>query len=224
MPSKRKWQPSEARRRVYRKRAAVPKYVPRSLRSQMLVTQRTFFLYNWQPGTAATQSFWRYLQFQVNQIPNWQNYQDLFDQYKINAIKTVYRPRYDNFDGANTTDTTVPGVTNNNGSRIHIVNDPYSTIIPTGIYGSASFNDFCEQGTVKTYEGNRPVTVYTKPTINISTENGNNMRRRASWLNTNVQSVHNLFHIYVQDNNFASNLGNSYDVFVTVYISLRNMR
>lgn len=178
----------------------------------------------WIPNTTTTAGFWRYFQFQADQVPNWADLFNLFDSYKISALKYEFHPRFDSFSGNDTTDTTLPGTTNQAGTRIHIVNDPYSTIVPSGIYNSATLNAFMENGQCKSYSGNRVVTVYCKPTINLTTEAGNNMRRRASWLNVTNLNVHNCFHAFVQDPGLTGVFGNSFDVYCTVYMMLRNIR
>lgn len=210
------------RRKVYAKRR-VPRPVPNG-GTNILKICRTTYLENWTPNTTTTAGFFRYYQFTPNLIGNWQDYFNLFDQYKICALKFTFRPRYDSFAGNDTTDTTLPGITAQGLTSAHIINDPYSTLSPSGTYTFLNFNAFLEQGKVKSYTGTKPFSVYFKPTINLTTEAGNNMRRRASWLNVTNNNVHNGFYIFLQDVNFTGVFNQSYDVFVTSYVMLRNAR
>lgn len=213
------------RKTTYRRRKVAR--VPRNISAggtNICKVVRTTFIENWTPNSATTGGFWRYTQFAPNQIGNWSDYFNMFDQYKVCALKFTYRPRYDNFAGNDTTDVTLPGVTAQGLTNVHVINDPYSTISPTGTYSAATLNAFLENGKVKSYQGGRPISVYFKPTINLTTEAGNNMRRRAGWLNVNVNNVHSGFHIFMQDTNLTGVFNQSYDVFVTSYVMLRNAR
>lgn len=210
--------PSKRYKRTYKRK------VPRFVRPSTLAVKRTFWREHWTPNTTTTAGFWRYYQFTPDLIPNWADYTSIFDQYKVNALKFTFRPRYDAYDGSNTTDTTLPGITNAFSTRAYVVNDPYSTIGPTGTYSLPIFNSFLEQGDAKMYSGNKDVVVYFKPTINTTTEAGNNHRIKAPWLNVNFNNAHNGFHIFLQDSNFAAVFAQSYDVFITAYMSFRNMR
>lgn len=225
MSAKRSYAETAGRpRRILRARRKYAAKVPRMLRSQSMTVARKFWSAYWIPSTVSTSDFWKYYQFQPNQIPNWSDFFNLFDQYKVNALKFSFVPRSDGFDGANTTDNTLPGVTNASGTRLHVVNDPYSTVVPTGTYTAATLNSVMEQGTVRTYIGTKTVDVYFKPTINVTTEAGSNYRVKAPWLNVNVQNVHNGFHIMAQDANFTGFFNQAYDVFITAYMSFRNLR
>lgn len=221
---KRRAPAARPRRKLYAKRKMrIPRRIGGS-GTNILKVCRTTYLQNWSPSSVNVNGFWRYYQFTPNLIGNWQDYFNMFDQYKICALKYTFRPRYDNFAGNDTTDTTIPGITSNGTTMVHVVNDPYSTVIPAGSYDFLTLNAFLEQGKVKSYQGNQPITVYFKPTINIATEAGNNMRRRAGWLNVNLNNSHSGFHIFLQDVNFTAVFNQSYDVFVTSYVMLRNAR
>lgn len=192
----------------------------------MLKMQRTTWLQNWTPSTTGTNDFWRYYQFTLQQITNFTEMAALFDQYKMYALKYTFVPRYDSFAGNDTTDTTLPGVTNQGGVKLHIVKDPFSVVGPTGTYTSANLNSFLEQGNrVKTYSGNRNVSVFFRTTVNQTVEGTNTNRVRAVWLNTTQTNIaHSGFHVFAQDVNLTGVFGQSFDVFVTAYLMLRNVR
>lgn len=212
------------RRKIARKKyARVPRRIGGS-GTNITKIVRTTWLENWTPSTATTNGFWRYYQFTPNLIHNWQDYFNLFDQYKISALKFTFRPRYTEFAGNDTVDTTLPGVTTQGTTMVHVINDPYSTVVPAGTYNFLTLNAFLENGKVKSYQGVKPISVYYKPTINLTTEAGNNMRRRAGWLNVNLNNSHSGFHIFLQDVNLTGVFNQSYDVFVTSYVMLRNAR
>lgn len=162
-------------------------------------------------------------------LPNGTEYTNLFDQYKLNAIKVTFRPRYDNFSGNDTVDTVLPGITNQQGTMLHIIKDPRDTTGPSGTYTSANFNTFCEKGGVRSYQGIKPVTVYFKPMINQTIEGQNINRVPPKWINTNDYTagtpvVYNGFHAFATDFNFNGSFGQGFDVFVTYYMTFKNMK
>lgn len=192
-------------------------------RTAQINYKRTFWLENWTLSTASTNGFWRYYNFTAASIPNFTEISTLFDRYKVNALKYTFRPRYDGFDGANSTDVTPPGITNQQGNMVHIVKDPFSNTTPAGTYTSSTLNTFMEQGNVKTYMGNRPFSVYFKPTITQTIGGSAIERCRAKWLLTQSSTVnHYGFHAFQQDVNLTGTSGQSYDVFVTVYMQASN--
>lgn len=188
--------------------------------------KRTFWLENWTLGTAATSNFWRYYAFQLSSLPSYTELTALWDRYRLNAIKVTFRPRFDGFGGENTTDTTLPGVTNQAGNYMHVINDPYSNVTPTGVYNSANLNSFLENGNVRSYRGLRPFSVYVKPAIDTYVgTSATAARRRAPFLQTtNFNMVHNGFHIFAQDVNLTGVSGQSFDVFVTYYMTLKGLK
>lgn len=227
MPFKRKanWQPKPraAKRRAVRR-------IPRGVRAPMtLAVKRKFYLENWQPSTATTNGFWRYYSFNLAQMFDVGQFQAVFDQYRINAIRVEFHPRYSEFAGNDTTDTVLPGVTNQAGTRLSVMVDTRSSVVPSGAYSSATYNSFLEQGNARTHQGNRPVTVYFRPSV--STTLGANVagaaRKRAPvmMLDASGQQVnHTGFHIFAWDPNFSGTFGQSFDILVTYYLTFRGMR
>lgn len=214
-----------ARRRRVQRRRLLPR-MKKMVRFPMLKTQRTTWVGNWSPNTTTTDGFWKLFRFQYQQITNSGDYTNLFDQYKMYALKYTFVPRFDAFDGANTTDTTQPGVTNQGACRLHIINDPYTTLSPTGTYTSATLNTFLEQGNrVKTYSGNRKVSVFFRTTVNNTLDGLGGGRQRAPWVNVSIGNLdHWGFHAFAQDVNLTGNFGQSWDIFVTAYLVLKNAR
>jgi hypothetical protein len=192
----------------------------------VLKIQRTQWFENWSPNTVSTNGFWRFYTWNLQSVYNNGEFTNLFDQYKICALKFVFRPRYDNYAGNDTVDTTLPGVTNQGGTMLHIVNDPYSIVTPSGVYNSANLNVFFEQGNkVKTYNGNRAVSVYFKPTIRNTISGSSVNITRSKWINTPDAGIpHYGFHVFAQDVNLTGVFGQSFDVYVTTYIMCKNAR
>lgn len=189
--------------------------------------KRTFNLGYWQPSTVSTSDFWKYYTFRFSDLPSYTEFQPLFDLYKINAIKVTFRPRFNSFDGANTTDTTLPGITNQQGTNLHIVVDPYSAnTAPTGTYTRSNMNTFLENGKVRTYNGNKAVSVYFKPTILDAIGDGTVTRAiKAPWLYTGgVGTQHYGFHAFAQDVNMTGTFGQSWDIFVTYYMQFKGLK
>lgn len=221
------------RKRSYSKRKRTIKRRPmnvsrprRMMRSNNPVARfkRTFYTTTLTPSTGATSGFWQYSTITLSDLPNVTEYTALFDQYKINAVKVTFRPRYDNFAGNDTVDTTLPGTTAQGMTRVHVINDPDSTLTPTGAYTSATLNSFLEQGNVRTYDGTKPFSVYYRPKIVNSLTTGTN-NIRAPWINTSSPSVsHRGFHYFMQDVNLTGTFNQAFDIFVTMYFMCKNSK
>lgn len=214
--------PAAKRRRITR--------IPRALKASGAMNySRTFWLESWTPNSGGTANFWRYYQAAFSQLPNSTELINLFDRYRINAFKYTFRPRYDSFAGNDTVDTTLPGITNQAGNYAHVIVDRESNLVPTGAYTTAVLNSFLEQGSrVKTYQGIKPFSVYVKkPLVNQEVSGvGGGRRVPSPWLQTAVAAsvTHNGFHVFMQDVNLTGITGQTFDVFVTVYMQLKGMR
>lgn len=218
-----------SRKRTYRSRRTGLRRIKRSYNiakgrgPRAHYFKKTVWSGNWTPGTGSTSAFWQYRTVTPTTLSNWTEYQSLFDQYKLHRVKVTFRPRYDSFAGNDTTDVTLPGITNQAGCYVHIINDPTSALTPSGTYVSTTLNAFMENGNVKTYQGNKPFSVYFKPMIDV-TISGGNQRRPSPWLQCKDNSVvHNGFHAFMQDINMTGTFGQSFDLFTTFYFSCRGM-
>lgn len=203
--------------------------IPRKVPGAELACKRTFYLEHWQPSTTTVNNFWRYYQFTLSQLPSAADFTNLFDAYKISAIKLTFRPRFDNFAGNDTTDTTIPGITNNNGTMVHVIKDPRSTVVPSGTYTSATLNSYLENGSVQTHQGIKPINIYWTPMVDVAVATGASAfprsRSLSRYLNTNnTDVVHYGCHVFMQDANFTGLFGNAYDVFVTYYMKFKNLK
>lgn len=214
---------SKLRRRLYRK---VRRTTVSRLKLKPVAFKRTFCLNSWAPATINATDFWKYYQFRMTDLPNLSEYQALFDTYKINGIKVTFRPRFDNYAGNDTTDITPPGVTNQGACYLHLINDPYSTVTPSGTYTRTNLNSFLENGNVKSVKLTRPVSIYVKPTMTDSVGSGLPQAVRPKYLSlsNNANIVHNGFHAFISDVNMTGLFNQAVDVFVTYYFSCKGMQ
>lgn len=226
------------KRRLYRKKPTTrrfvkkrkyPRRVPRPIgKTATMYIKRKLWSATWLPATAATSDFWKQFTLNLTQIPNYTEFTNMFDQYRIAAIKWTFYPRFTDFSGNDNTDTTPPGVTNIGQNIMHICYDIYSTVSPSGTYTSTNLNSFMEQGRIKTVtNGNRPIQVYVKPVIqgNYIGGTATNMFTKSKWLPTSSPSIpHYGPNIFVQDLNLAGVFGQQYDILVTAYIAVRNQK
>lgn len=227
MPAGKIYLAAKARKtRKYRKGRA--RLYRRVLSKQPMVNvTRTWWSQNWVPAVTNTTDFWKYLSISISSIPNVSEYTNLFDAYKVNSLTFTLRPRYDNFAGNDTTDTTLPGVTNQGGNQVHVIIDPKSPVTPSGAYSSANLNSFLENGKVKTYMGHNPIKIHVKypclaDDVNAST---NSIFRRCPYISTAVPgAVIRGAHVFIQDVNFTGVFGQSYDLFVTANVTFKGMR
>lgn len=198
---------------VMRRRPYLGKRVPR------IALKRTVFLFTWTFGTATTNDFWRYFEAPISDLPDLASYQALFDQYKINAVKYTFRPRYDT--------VTASATGTNPTSTMHVIKDPESTVTPSGTYTGANVNSFLENGNVRSYTTNKPFSVYYRPKIyqSVSSTGTGSALTGPKYLNLNTDTTvrHRGFHVFWQQQAMATST-QLLDVFVTLYITLRGQR
>lgn len=203
-----------SRRKTYMSRRAVAK----------LAVNRTRYdaSRSWAFSTASTNGFWRYQSFTAADIQDFAAMASVFDEYKVNAIKTTWRPRYDSVNAP-----TAAGAVAQPQAYAHIVVDPASITPPTGTYDAANLNAFLEQGKLRTVTLNRPFSVYFKPKQDMSLlGSSSGTRVSTKWLKTTDTSVPMYgYHMFLQQNNFnATNTNIQLDCFVTVYAQFRNLK
>lgn len=207
------------RRRVWRK----PR-IPRTIVPAKLQCKRTFYNGAWQFGTAQTSDYWRYFSYTLGQLPTVTEFTSLFDEYKINAIKVTFRPSYDSVP------SDAPALNVNTGPQAyaHIFIDPAQTALPAGVYNSATLNSFLENDKIRTVTANRPFSVYFRPMIRDAVQGtgANAELRRSKYIRSNeTGAVYSGFNMFLQQNNFStSNSRISLDMFVTYYMTFKNMR
>ncbi len=212
--------PAANKRRRIAPRAKMTK-MPR-LNATMI--QRTTFAGTWAFDTIGINGFWRYWTTNVAQMNNWAEFKPVFDEYKINAIKYTFRPRYDSYEGAVPT----PGTPGYPLAYAHVIKDPASTNIPSGVYNGGTVNSFLENGNVKTYTLNKPFSIYFRPKIASQVFGGGTASSMVSTRfikSTDDVVDHRGFHMLLQNNNLTgTNPSVQLDVFITYYVSLKGLR
>lgn len=212
-----------SRRRV-KKRRTMNISRPRTRRvSNMLSIKRTSYIGTWTWANTTTNDFWRYENYSGSNINGFSEFAALFDEYKINAIKVTFRPSYDSVNAP-----TAAGAVAQPQAYAHVVVDPESTVIPSGIYSQANLNTFLENSGVKTYTLNRPFSVYFKPKCLSQVLGGGTGSKieRPGWLRTSDPTVnHRGFHMFIQQNAMLqTNTNVRLDQYVTVYAQFRNLK
>lgn len=209
------------------KRASALRMTRRITSTPIISVQREFWYESWTLNNVAVNNYWRYYSFRLQDLPSYLDFAAPFDRFKINGIKVTFRPKYDNFAGNDTVDTTLPGVTNQGGARLSIINDPASNFAPAGVYGAGTYNIFLENGKARVANGNKDISVYFKPMVNAETGGLSAGRRiRAPMLQCSQAAglVHNGFHVYASDTNFTGVFGQTFDVYVTYYMTFTGLR
>lgn len=191
--------------------------------ANVLSTSRTFYAGNWAFGTASVNDFWRYGAYTLGSLPSVNEYVALFDEYKINAIRVTFRPRYDTVSPQ---DLVIASPQPQ--AYAHYFVDPGSTVIPAGTYTSANLNTFLESSGVKTVTLNKPFSIYWKPKVNAQLLGGGTGSEvvKANWVKTSETAVsYRGYHMFLQQNNFTTTGGAvQLDIFVTYYMSFKNMK
>lgn len=216
-----------ARRASTKRRMRLSYRLKKSLKQPYLRVQRTFWLQHWVPGATATNDFWRYYSVTANNLPSIGEFSGVFDKYKLYSFTITLRPRFDSFAGNDTTDTILPGVTNQQGNHVHVVIDPSSPNSPIGTYNSTTLNQFLENGKVRTYNGIRPIRIKVNYPCFVDDINNTaaSVYKRCSWMSLNNLGVtFRGAHIFIQDPNLTGVFGQAYDVFITMDIGFKGLR
>lgn len=213
---------------VYRRRSRITR-VPRPVRSRysssrIVNVKRTTFTGTWLMDTAATSGFWRYLAYDMGSFNAFNEFQAIFDEYKVRGIKVTFRPSYDTIQNQQTANTALGQLQ----AYAHYTVDPAATVAPAGVYASASLNTFLEQGGVKTRTLNRPFSVFFRPQVmyQVAATGTGAALQRAPWIKTTEAAASfRGIQMYLQQNSL--NTGNNnvrLDMFVTFYVSFRSLR
>lgn len=203
-----------------------PRRVYNNVSSQKVLVKRTFYWGNWTPSTASVTGYWRYFSPTLADLPSYTDLTSMFDQIKISRVKITLRPRYDGFAGNDTVDTTLPGVTNQGLTMVHVIKDPLSKITPVGTYNSTTLNQFLENGAVKSYQGTKPINIYFKPYVNNALAGVSSAQRiPAPYIDADQTGIfHCGCHVFLQDVNLTGTFNQAFDLFVTYYMVARGSR
>lgn len=197
----------------------------------VLQVKRTTYFGVWQIGSATTNDFWKYETFTAQSINNFTEFKNVFDEYKVNAIKVTYRPRVDNYAAAS--EVAGGGVAGSTGTPLctmHTLVDPSSTLAPSGTASMVTLNTYLENQGIRTRTLNKPVSVYYRPKCSDQLYGGSTTGRsvKGGWIKTFDDTVqYRGYHSFVSWPNFGTI--NTFtlpalDVFVTFYVSFRNLK
>lgn len=211
------------RRVTKRKNVRVPR---RTLNSTGTISiKRKWWVQNWVPSTVTTNDFFRNFKFNLGNIPNYLEFTNLFEYYMITGWLIELVPRYDIFAGNDTTDTTLPGITNMSATRVLVNIDRNDESVPSGTYTSATLNTLLESGSTKTYMGNRTIKIFIRnPAANDTIGGTTGARVRRRWINTSTAPDHWGAKVFMYDVNFTGNFGNQYDIFYTAYLKFKGVQ
>jgi len=207
-----------------KRRRLAPKRRPR-MPTYAMRTVKTTYQGTWAFSSTATAGFWKYYEAQAIQMSEFSEFATIFDEYKITNLKYTFRPRFDTMtagDGANGALSPYPLC------YAHVIKDPASTRIPNGTYGVNSINQFLENGAVKSYTLNKPMSVSFRPKILTQDFGGGSASTATAsrWIRTTEDGIpHRGFHMFLQNNSLsATNASITLDVFVTYTIQFRGAR
>lgn len=201
-----------------------------------LTVKRTFYSGSVNPAIGATNQFWSYLtpslgsagilfNTTLSGLPNLTEYRDLFDTFKLSAVKYRLVPRV----GPLTQDQTIPstGTTFIDKPMISTLIDPKSQITASGTYSLGTYNTFLELGNVRRRRGDREVNIYWKPLIQEQYGSGalRYIKPRYTNIDTLGQSMpHRGCYVFWHNWNFTSVSLPQYDVYVTYYLKFKGQR
>lgn len=222
---------------IRRRMIAKPMVMPR-LRHRLSV-KRTCFVGTITPASTTTASFWNYVTpslasagticgTTLGGLNNVAEYQALFDQYKLAAVKLSFKPRYVdvNLNQINPSS----GTSTTDRQFLSYVIDTRGTTTISGTYGTTSYNQFTETGKVKIRRGDKEVSIYIKPKINEQFGGGANryVSPKFADMDSNGLAIpHRGVYIYHHTQNTLSSgipTFGAYDVFATYYLTFIGMK
>ena len=217
---KRKRSTTATRARRVRRRMSRPSRPGRCLSPVFTVKRKVFVgTYTW--SSAFVSGFWNYIRLMLQDVPNYQEYTSVFDEYKIAGLKYEFRPQYDAYTSAS--------VTQNLGA-LHLSSDQASSVVPVGIYGGATLNTFFEScQNVRSYKADQVGTLYIRnPKVQeqVTGSTSFGVERSAPWIKTDSAQVkHGGVHAFQQTYSPSNGtIGPSYDFYVTFYMHFRGNR
>lgn len=228
-------------RRTIRKLRRVTR-VPRMLsiiptrQKATLFVKRKVFCSSINPSTVTTANFFSYVtpslssagsmaNVNIGGLTNIGEYQALFDQFKLSAIKYELYPRVTDLVNDQNPAT---GGTFRDRPYVSFCIDKKGTLTPTGTYVQATWNQFAESGNVKTVRGDKKVTIYlNKPMINEQFGGGANRYvspKYADLDGAGTTMQHRGFYIFFHTQTFAGSALIGYDVYATYYLAFKGQK
>lgn len=206
-------------------------------RTPRISVKRTVHLGLFSPNTTSTNGFWQYRTVSLDDgfinesgismagLINVVEYENIFDQFKLNAAKITLRPRVTNLSAEQ--DAPTAGTVFREIPYVTISLDPYDTIVPSGTYSRATYNAFLEAGkNIRTRRADRPFSVYLKPVVREQYGGGATryMKPRFTDLNASGKAMaHRGYHMFFHNQNFSGTF-TQYDVFVTYFLQFKGQK
>jgi len=185
---------------------------------------RTFFATNWAFDTASTFGFYRKFAPAFSSIPNYAEYQALFDEFKINKIKVSFHPRFGEVVSS------VAWTTNTN-NQYYLTYAPDPKTDPgalTGTYSANTYNGFLEENQrVKTKTLNKPVSITYVPRIKAETAIGSSSMVKGGWMSLEGAINEPHFGLIAFMHDYAFQAANASfagcDIQITIYFACRGV-
>lgn len=222
---KRKRVTSGRRRAVKRRRTKGAFYKRRTYKKRgtrnVLTIKRRVQMQSWQISTVTTNNFCQQFTATLQDVPNYTQYVDMFDRYRIAGVKWTFQPRFTDYTNA----ATVAPVL-----QAHMLTDPFAPSVAgmnITTYSRGNLNTFLEHGNTRTYRTNRPFScymrAYTPDDINAVAD-----AKRIRFPLTNVSNVGRVAQgptVFVSEPNLTGNFGSMIiDVYATFYLQFRGLR
>lgn len=188
---------------------------------------RTTWIANWDWSTVSVGGYYRAILPLFNQIQNYAEYTQLFNLYKIKGIKVTLLPRYGEVVAP--ASSTAGQTSYNNQFYVTWGQQRGNVVVPTGTYGSTTYNLMCENiYNIRTQKLDKPVSYFFRPNIAQSVGVSGAEIIRAPWLSTTdgVDVSHIGLLAFIHDANFAAleQPGFSLDLQYTFYFSCKGTR
>lgn len=209
--------PAKRRRRMLRRIPRAPRANDRAIVRKTITLHQS----SWTFAVNAASDWWKRWSCQLSALPNYANYQAMFDSYRIRGYKVTFLPQVDMVNIPYNS-TAVPGF---GKQYLWVNNDVYDNTVATGTYGQGSLNAFLASARAKckSLSGPKPISVYVKRPV-VYTESSSQYVR-SPWLNTAAATVaHSGCATFWQQNAFDTSPTLTVDVIYEVYIEFRDLK
>lgn len=214
------------RRRVQRRRVTrALRRVPRPIRpnTRSIFIKRNLALQAISLSTAATSGFWNYTMTNMSLLSSRAELYNVFQKFRINAVKYTYYPRFTQADQAGGSSTSTLYVTT-------CIDKSNTLSTPTGTYSRNTLNILMENPNCKTRRATRPFSVYYKPATLTQDTGGSGVTtyKTSPWLDATTLSDginHRGHHVFLWDPNFGNIPGLTYtlEVMCTLYLEFKGI-
>lgn len=223
---RRRWSSDRAARK--HARMSLKRFAPRPSRNIPEVSfTRTTWITTWDWSTVSVGGYYRAILPIFNQIQNYAEYTQLFNLYKIKGIKVTLLPRYGEVVAP--ASSTAGQTSYNNQFYVTWGQQQGNIVVPSGTYGSTTYNIMCENiYNIRTQKLDKPVSYFFRPNIAQSVGVSGAEIIRAPWLSTTdgVDVSHIGLLAMIHDANFAAleQPGFSVDLQYTFYFACKGTR